>query len=102
MPTDSRDDIELQVIQDVIDIVESRLREREQHGWRLTVPRSRVYATVLHAVMLSARAACIVPATLDRADILDAIFDGIEPADSAAAERNPVDDTIRHHVVPVN
>lgn len=101
MPTEP-DDIELQVIQDVIDIVESRLRERERHGWRLTIPRSQVYATVLHAVLLSARAACIVPATLDRAEILDVIFDGIEPPNSLAVGRNPVEDAIRHHVVPVN
>ncbi|NNH73103.1 hypothetical protein HLB23_25120 [Nocardia uniformis] len=85
----------------VIDTVEAQLREREHHGWRLTAPRSHVYAMVLYAVILSARAAHRFPATLDTADILDAIFDGIEPSDSDAAAR-PVEDAIAHHTVNVN
>lgn len=101
MPSDDRDQIELQVIQDVLDTVEAQLRERERHGWRLTVPRARIYATVLYAVIVSARAAHAFPATLDRADILDTIFDGTEPSDPADAER-PVEDAIRRHTVHVN
>ncbi|NNH71298.1 hypothetical protein HLB23_15750 [Nocardia uniformis] len=101
MLSDDRDQIELQVIADVLDTVEARLREREQCGWRLTVPRSRIYATVLLAVIVSARATHAFPATLDRADILDAIFDGIEPPYSGTAGR-PVEDAIRNHIVHVN
>ncbi|MEV6099744.1 hypothetical protein [Nocardia sp. NPDC051981] len=101
MPCDDPDLIEIQVIQDVLDTIETRLRYRERHGWRLTVPRSRVYATVLHAVIVSARESHRLPATLDRAAILDTILDGIEPASHDAAGR-PIDDVIDRHTVPVN
>lgn len=101
MPSDDHDQIELQVIEDVLDTVEARLRERERCGWRLTVPRSQIYATVLYAVIVSARAAHAFPATLDRADILDAIFDGAEPPNSGDVTR-PVEDIIRSHTVHVN
>ncbi|MFI1919680.1 hypothetical protein [Nocardia sp. NPDC020380] len=93
--------IELQVIQDVLDAVESRIRELETRGWRLTVPRSRVYATVLLAVVVSAREAHRVPATLDRAMILDDILDGAEPYDRSGA-RLRVEDTIRAFTTPAN
>ncbi|WP_067535481.1 hypothetical protein [Nocardia crassostreae] len=96
--SEDRDQIELQVIQDVLDTVETRLRDRERCGWQLTVPRSRIYATVLLAVILSARATHVVPATLDRAAILAAIFDGAEPAKAG----RPVDDVIRDHTVSAN
>ncbi|NNH73130.1 hypothetical protein HLB23_25260 [Nocardia uniformis] len=98
MRSDDYDQIELQVIQDVLDTVEAQLRERERRGWRLTAPRSRIYAAVLYAVIVSARAAHTFPATLDRADILDEIFDGIDPFDSAAV-RQPVEDAINNHTV---
>ncbi|WP_067540886.1 hypothetical protein [Nocardia crassostreae] len=100
MDTDERDQIEIRVIEDVLDIVEARLHERERRGWRLTSPRSRVYATVLHAVIVSARAAHRFPATLDAADILDSILDGAEPADSFAGQ--PVEDIIRDHIAHMN
>ncbi|MRH91527.1 hypothetical protein GFY24_29495 [Nocardia sp. SYP-A9097] len=101
MPFDDRAQIELQVIQDVLDIVDARLRERELHGWRLTVPRSRIYAAVLLAVIVSARESHRIPATLDRAAILDVIFDGLEPSDSADG-LHLVEDTIRSHTIHPN
>ena len=101
MHSDDRDQIELQVIQDVLDTVEAQLQERERCGWRLTAPRSRIYAAVLHAVILSARATHAFPATLDRADILDTILDGAEPPDPDNAEQ-PVQDAIRNHTVNMN
>ncbi|MFJ9367842.1 hypothetical protein ACIRRA_25955 [Nocardia sp. NPDC101769] len=101
MPCDDPDLIEIQVIQDVLDTIETRLRDRERHGWRLTVPRSRVYATLLHAVIVSARESHRLPATLDRAPILDTILDGAEPSNQTAAIR-PIEDVINHNTVPVN
>ncbi|MFJ4654387.1 hypothetical protein ACIP5Y_24220 [Nocardia sp. NPDC088792] len=100
MLSDEHDQIELQVIQDVLDTVEARLRERERRGWQLTVPRFRVYATVLLAVVVSARESHRFPLTLDGAEILDAIFDGTEPSNPASVQ--PVDDAITNHTVNVN
>ncbi|AYF74799.1 hypothetical protein D7D52_14030 [Nocardia yunnanensis] len=99
MPCDDSEQIELQVIQDVLEAVEARLREKERCGWRLTVPRSRVYATVLLAVVVSAREAHRLPATLDRAEVLDAILDG---ADSDHGCGRPVEDAIDGHITSVN
>ncbi|WP_067565094.1 hypothetical protein [Nocardia acidivorans] len=101
MPCDDRDQIERQVIADVLDTVEAKLRERERQGWRLTVPRSRIYAIVLHAVIVSARAARRYPATLDGADILDAIFDGAESGAPGGAKRL-VEDVIGRYSVHTN
>ncbi|MTE17489.1 hypothetical protein [Nocardia aurantiaca] len=101
MPSDDPDAIEIQVIQDVLDTVEARLREQERCGLRLTVPRSRIFAVVLHAVISSARESYGCRATLDRAGILDAIFDGVEPTNAANAT-HPVDHAIRHHSVNTN
>ncbi|MEV6098611.1 hypothetical protein [Nocardia sp. NPDC051981] len=98
---DDYDRVEIQVIKDVLDIVEVRLCERERCGWRLTVARSQIYATVLHAVIVSARESHRVPATLDRAAILDSILDGADPPDSGST-RHPVDDVIRHHIANMN
>ncbi|MFJ4659018.1 hypothetical protein ACIP5Y_47745 [Nocardia sp. NPDC088792] len=93
--------IELQVIQDVLETVEARIREMEGFGWRLTVPRSRVYATVLFAVVVSAREAHRIPATLDRAAILDEILDGAEPFDACRMGR-PIEQVIRGYAAPMN
>ncbi|MEV0465678.1 hypothetical protein AB0I30_29875 [Nocardia tengchongensis] len=101
MPSDDPDQVEIQVIQDVLDAIETRLRDRERHGWRLTVPRSRVYATLLHAVVASARESHRLPATLDHATILDTILDGAEPSIHQAASR-PIDDVLDRSTVPVN
>ncbi|GAB3203464.1 hypothetical protein [Nocardia tengchongensis] len=101
MPSDDPDQVEIQVIQDVLDAIEIRLRDRERHGWRLTVPRSRVYATLLHAVVASARESHRLPATLDHATILDTILDGAEPANDHAVGQ-PIDDVISTHTVQVN
>ncbi|MTL15277.1 hypothetical protein GL307_28110, partial [Nocardia seriolae] len=67
MPSDEPDQIEIQVIVDVLEAVESALRDRERHGWHPTVPRSRIYAIILHSVILSARAHSY-RSTLDAAD----------------------------------
>ncbi|MFE3795474.1 hypothetical protein KHQ06_21615 [Nocardia tengchongensis] len=101
MPSDDPDQVEIQVIQDVLDAIETRLRDRERHGWRLTVPRSRVYAALLHAVIVSARESHCLPATLDRATILDTILDGVEPSNHYAVSR-PIEDVLDHSTVPVN
>ncbi|MGW4532248.1 hypothetical protein ACWEOI_14985 [Nocardia sp. NPDC004340] len=101
MPCDDFDAIEIQVIQDVLDIVEARLREGERCGRRLTVPRSRVHAAMLHAVIASARESYGCRATLDRAGILDAIFDGVEST-SATNAMDPVDSAIQRHMVNTN
>ncbi|MFI6866131.1 hypothetical protein [Nocardia sp. NPDC050406] len=99
MGGDEREQLELQVIVDVLNVVEARLCEHERRGWRLTVPRTRIYAAVLHAVILSARATRVFPATLDRADILDAILDGAEPPEDSG---QPVEDAICAHLVNLN
>ncbi|WP_306357618.1 MULTISPECIES: hypothetical protein [unclassified Nocardia] len=100
MPCDDSDRIELQVIVDVLDTIDARLRAHERHGWRLTAPRTHIYAAVLHAVIRSARATHVFPPTLDRAAILDTIFDGIEP--SAVDDRCPVTAAIADHTVNTN
>ncbi len=89
------------MIEDVLDAVEARIRELELRGWRLTAPRSRVYATVLLAVMVSAREAHRIPATLDRAAILDEILDGAEPFDDRTP-RQAVEETVRRYAIPAN
>ncbi|WP_067525851.1 hypothetical protein [Nocardia uniformis] len=94
-------DIEIHVIQDVIDIVENRLQQHEHCGWRLTVPRSHLYATVLYAVIAGARQQSF-RATLDSADILDSILDGAEPCVSTDASHQPIDVAITRHAVHVN
>lgn len=94
-------DIEIHVIQDVIDIVESRLQQYERCGWQLTVPRSRLYATLLRAVVASAREQSF-RATLDSADILDSILDGVESCGAAGVSQQPIDDVIRRHTVNTN
>ncbi|MEV6099974.1 hypothetical protein [Nocardia sp. NPDC051981] len=101
MSCDDPDRIEIQVIQDVLDTVEARLCDRERRGWRLTAPRSLIYAAVLHAVIVSARASHRLPATLDHAAVLDAIFDGTEPAEPGERGR-PVDDVIDRHTMNMN
>ncbi|WP_067709288.1 hypothetical protein [Nocardia yamanashiensis] len=101
MPHDDPTGIELQVIQDVLDTVETRIRAAEQCGLRLTVPRSRVYAAVLLAVIVSARETHRIPATLDHAAILDEILDGAEPFGTPGANQ-PVEQVIRNHATPVN
>lgn len=101
MPCDDREQIELQVIQDVLDTVEAAIRELERRGWRFMVPRSRVYATVLLAVVVSARDAHHIPATLDRASILDEILDGTEPFDGGDVRRS-VEEMVRGYATPTN
>ncbi len=101
MPCDESEQMELQVIVDVLDAVEARLREHERCGWRLTVARTRIYAAVLHAVILSARSTCIFPPTLDRAAVLDTILDGAEPTGSCGSA-TPIDNAIEGHIVNLN
>ncbi|WP_458688722.1 hypothetical protein [Nocardia tengchongensis] len=56
---------------------------------------------MLHAVIVSARESHGWRATLDRAGILDAIFDGVESSAAPNASL-PVDYLIRHHTVHMN
>ncbi|GAB2531004.1 hypothetical protein [Nocardia heshunensis] len=101
MSCDDADSIEIQVVQDILEVVEARLREWEGCGWWLSVPRWRVFAVVLHAVIVSARETHGCRATLDRAQVLDAIFDGVESPNGANVA-NPVDCVIRRHGVNAN
>ncbi|WP_433681429.1 hypothetical protein [Nocardia sp. CA-119907] len=52
----------------------------ERSGRQLTAPRSRIYATVLYAVVASAREQTFRP-TLDAAEVLDSILGGAESVD---------------------
>lgn len=72
---DDRNAVEIGIIQDVIDIVERRLRAYEGRGRQVVVPRSHVYAAVLHRVITSARELWYRP-TLDGAEVLDQLLDG--------------------------
>ncbi|WP_330185364.1 hypothetical protein OHB26_18355 [Nocardia sp. NBC_01503] len=97
MPCDDTNQIELQVIRDVLDVIDARLRDSETHGWHLTAPRTHIYAAVLLAVIVSARESHRIPATLDHAAILDAIFDGLDPPipqTPAAQSKTPSNPTL--------
>ncbi|AYF73759.1 hypothetical protein D7D52_07685 [Nocardia yunnanensis] len=99
MLCDDPDEVEVQVIQDVLAVVEARLREWEGWGWRVVVPRERVHAVVLQAVIRSVREGFGWRATLDRAGILDRILDGAEAAEEGGS---PVDWVIRGHGAQTN
>ncbi|WP_433732060.1 hypothetical protein ACQP0C_08070 [Nocardia sp. CA-129566] len=77
----SLEEIEIQVIRDVIDAVEVHLRGVERRGAHLRAPRSRLYAAVIHTVIASARLQSFC-ATLDSAEVLDALLDGPESEDA--------------------
>ncbi|WP_433682987.1 hypothetical protein [Nocardia sp. CA-119907] len=77
----SFEEVEIQVIQDVIDAVEAHLRGVERRGAHLHAPRSRLYAAVIHTVIASARLQSF-RATLDSAEVLDALLDGPESEDA--------------------
>ncbi|NNH72867.1 hypothetical protein HLB23_23915 [Nocardia uniformis] len=103
MITSDEDDlqqIEIHVLQDVIETIDTALRSAEQRGLRLTAPRSHIYATVLYAVVDSARKRCF-RATLDGADILDSILDGVESLDADGDFVNPVESAVSTHTAPV-
>ncbi|WP_157514142.1 hypothetical protein [Nocardia concava] len=51
--------------------------------------------------MVSAREAHRIPATLDRAAILDEILDGAEPFDDRTP-RQAVEETVRRYAIPAN
>ncbi len=87
---DEPTEIEIQVIQDVIETVEERLRRYEQRGGQVLTTRSRIYAVVVHAVVVSARERAL-GATLDNADVLDYLLDGVECGSFA---QNPSTDVI--------
>ncbi|WP_433728802.1 hypothetical protein ACQP0C_39945 [Nocardia sp. CA-129566] len=89
--------IEIHVIQDVIDAVETLLRQTERSGRQLTAPRSRIYATVLYAVLASAREQPFRP-TLDAADLLDSILDGAE----SPHPDNTLAELIETHIAKAN
>lgn len=57
--------------------MEALLRQTERSGRQLTAPRSRIYATVLYAVVASAREQTFrLP--LDAGEVLDSILGGAE------------------------
>lgn len=99
--TDDRQQLEIQVLQDVIETIDAALRTAERQGLRLTAPRSHIYATILYAVVDSARQHAF-RATLDGADILDSIFDGVESSECDRDFVNPVEAAIRSHTAPAN
>ncbi|MCU1647453.1 MAG: hypothetical protein JWN03_7728 [Nocardia sp.] len=83
---DSLRKIEIDVLREVIDAVEARLRVVEASGRSVVQPRSQIYAAVIHAVIVSARAAGHHgTGSLSSAPLLDAILDGAEadPWDAA-------------------
>ncbi|MEV6097751.1 hypothetical protein [Nocardia sp. NPDC051981] len=77
---DDQSDIEIRALQDVIDAVEDRLRRFEAKDGVVLAERSEVYATVIYAVIASARASGHYGAgSLARAPLLDEILLGAEP-----------------------
>ncbi|MEV6769493.1 hypothetical protein AB0N05_12790 [Nocardia sp. NPDC051030] len=77
---DSTRDIEIRVLCDVIDAVESLLQQLEASGRTIKAPRSHIYAAVIQAVIASARASGHYgPGSLAYAPLLDAILTGADP-----------------------
>ncbi|MFI7003622.1 hypothetical protein [Nocardia sp. NPDC050175] len=72
--------VDIRVLQDVIDAVDTRLRALECDGVKLRAPRSLVYATVIYEVIASAAKSSCGTMRLVRAPILDSILDGVEIA----------------------
>ncbi|QLY29225.1 hypothetical protein [Nocardia huaxiensis] len=69
----------MRVLQEVIDEVDARIEAMEAEGRVLAVPRSKVLATVIYAVMASARSTgSYGSASLASAPLLDVILDGAE------------------------
>lgn len=74
-------ELEIGVIQEVIDAVDAQLNDAPN----LAVPRSRVYASVLYAVMVSATESGHFGAgMLSNAPLLDSILSGDEGAQHGA------------------
>lgn len=88
-PAPTRDtmrDIEIRVLTDVIESAETLLRQLEATGSRLIAPRPAAYATIIHAVVASARASGHYgQGSLAHAPLLDAILSGADatPWDTA-------------------
>ncbi|MBF6088405.1 hypothetical protein IU438_12910 [Nocardia cyriacigeorgica] len=74
-------EIEIAVLREVIDAVDARLDTIA----RLTVPRSKVYAAIIYAVLSSARSTGHYGAgMLANAPLLDSILSGAEGTDHGA------------------
>ncbi|MFI6172967.1 hypothetical protein ACIBCN_39745 [Nocardia sp. NPDC051052] len=73
--------LEIRVLQDVINAVDTRLRALERSGVKLRAPRPLVYATVIYEVIASAAKTSCGTLRLVRAPILDSILDGVEIPD---------------------
>ncbi|MTE15174.1 hypothetical protein [Nocardia aurantiaca] len=83
---DDQSDMEIRALRDVIDAVEDRLRRFEASGGVVLAPRSEVYATVIYAVIASARASGHYGAgSLVQAPLLDEILMGAEAEPWATA-----------------
>ncbi|WP_067465571.1 hypothetical protein [Nocardia amamiensis] len=75
-------EIEVRALYEVIAAVDARLAERAAQGHKLTVPRAKIYAAVLYAVIVSARDAGHHGAgSLASAPLLDVILNGAEATD---------------------
>lgn len=79
MDASEESDIELRVIRDVIDAVDSRLQALKGVN-PIRCPRSHIYAVALYAVLVSAREQC-PNCRLTDAPMLDSILEGAEVAD---------------------
>ncbi|MEU0503590.1 hypothetical protein [Nocardia sp. NPDC005998] len=66
------------------------MRQVERSGRQLTAPHSRIYATVIYAVVASAREQAFRP-TLDAAELLDSILDGAESPHPGNALAQPIE-----------
>ncbi|MCU1643986.1 MAG: hypothetical protein JWN03_4261 [Nocardia sp.] len=76
---DSTSEVEVRVLCEVIEAVDGWLREYERAGRPVIAPRAQVYASVIHAVLASARAGGYYgPGSLASAPLLDAILAGPE------------------------
>ncbi len=72
-------DLEIRVLTDIINAIESLLRHFEDSGTALVAPRPEAYALVIHAVLASARATGHHGSgSLAYAPLLDAIPPGVE------------------------
>lgn len=79
-------ELEVRVLGEVIDAVEEWVRDAEVSGQAVPVPRSQIYASVIQAVLASAReTGHYGPGSLASAPLLDAILSGAEvnPWDTA-------------------
>ncbi|MVU78156.1 hypothetical protein GPX89_12985 [Nocardia sp. ET3-3] len=77
---DGLNDVEIRAVREIIDAVEDRLRHMEITGTPAPAPRSEIYATVICAVIASARASGHHGSgSIAQAPLLDEILIGSNP-----------------------